>query len=79
MARFADDIIIFLECLNEFPEFADEAVNASIYAFREDLQVGLGSSRLTAKTGPADACCGVVLGIVSWSIYPYANYQAGFA
>ena len=79
MARFAHDIIIFLECLNELQQFADEAVNASIYAFWEDLQVGLGSSRLTAKTGLADACCGVVLGIVPWSIYPYANYQAGLA
>jgi len=46
MAQFAEDITIFLECLNEFPEFTDEAVNASILAFQGDLKVGLGSFRL---------------------------------
>ena len=42
MTRFAEDIVTFLECLNEFPEFTDEAVNASILAFQGDLKVSLG-------------------------------------
>ena len=29
----------FLHCLNEFPEFTDEALNASIVAFEGDLKV----------------------------------------
>jgi hypothetical protein len=28
-----------LNCLNEFPEFSDEAVNASIKSFEADLKV----------------------------------------
>lgn len=35
----AQDVITFLHCLNEFPEFTDEAVNASIVAFEGDLKV----------------------------------------
>ena len=42
ISQFAEDITTFLECLNEFPEFTDEAVNASILAFQGDLKVGLG-------------------------------------
>ncbi|VDB91362.1 unnamed protein product [Peniophora sp. CBMAI 1063] len=34
----AQDVITFLHCLNEFPEFTDEAVNASIVAFEGDLK-----------------------------------------
>ncbi|KAF8591362.1 WD40 repeat-like protein [Ramaria rubella] len=34
----AHDVTTFLECLNEFPEFTDEAVNASIMAFEGDLK-----------------------------------------
>ncbi|TFK73519.1 WD40 repeat-like protein [Pluteus cervinus] len=34
----AKDVITFLNCLNEFPEFTDEAVNASILAFEGDLR-----------------------------------------
>ena len=30
-------MITFLNCLNEFPEFTDEAVNASIKSFEGDL------------------------------------------
>ena len=41
MSQFAEDITVFLECLNEFPEFTDEVVNASILAFQGDLKVGL--------------------------------------
>ncbi|KAI9509319.1 WD40 repeat-like protein [Russula earlei] len=35
---FASDVITFLHCLNEFPEFTDEALNASIIAFEGDLK-----------------------------------------
>ncbi|XP_006463427.1 hypothetical protein AGABI2DRAFT_187019 [Agaricus bisporus var. bisporus H97] len=35
---FARDIGKFLHCLNEFPEFTDEAVNSSILSFERDLQ-----------------------------------------
>ncbi|EIN08602.1 hypothetical protein PUNSTDRAFT_88042 [Punctularia strigosozonata HHB-11173 SS5] len=34
----ASDVITFLNCLNEFPEFTDEAVNASIKSFEGDLK-----------------------------------------
>jgi WD repeat-containing protein 26 len=36
---FADDVITFLDCLNEFPEFTDEAVNTSITFLEGDLKV----------------------------------------
>jgi hypothetical protein len=39
MEKLADDVTIFLECLNEFPEFTDEAVNSSVVAFQGDLKV----------------------------------------
>lgn len=35
---FADDVITFLDCLNEFPEFTDEGVNASITSLEGDLK-----------------------------------------
>jgi WD repeat-containing protein 26 len=35
----AKDIITFANCLNEFPEFSDENVNASIMEFEGDLKV----------------------------------------
>ena len=41
ISQFAEDMTSFLECLNEFPEFTDEVVNASILAFQGDLKVGL--------------------------------------
>ncbi|EAU89752.2 hypothetical protein CC1G_07477 [Coprinopsis cinerea okayama7 len=34
----ARDVRTFLNCLNEFPEFTDEAVNASILSFEGDLR-----------------------------------------
>ncbi|KAG1841235.1 hypothetical protein DFJ58DRAFT_748510 [Suillus subalutaceus] len=37
-ASFADDVVTFLNCLNEFPEFTDEAVNTSMRAFEVDLK-----------------------------------------
>jgi hypothetical protein len=39
LGLFAGDVIKFLHCLNEFPEFTDEALNASIIAFEGDLKV----------------------------------------
>jgi hypothetical protein len=36
---FAEDVVTFLNCLNEFPEFTDEAVNTSMRAFEVDLKV----------------------------------------
>ena len=41
MSRFAEDITAFLEYLNEFLEFTDEVVIASISAFQVDLKVCL--------------------------------------
>ena len=38
-AMFAEDIMNFLDCLNEFPEFIDEAMNSSINSFAHDLKV----------------------------------------
>ncbi|KAI0262535.1 WD40 repeat-like protein [Gloeopeniophorella convolvens] len=38
LSLFAGDVVTFLHCLNEFPEFTDEAVNASIVAFEGDLK-----------------------------------------
>ncbi|GJE97468.1 WD40 repeat domain-containing protein [Phanerochaete sordida] len=34
----AEDVIIFLDCLNEFPEFTDEGVNTSITSLEGDLK-----------------------------------------
>lgn len=39
LEHLALDVSTFLNCLNEFPEFTDEAVNASIRAFEGDLKV----------------------------------------
>lgn len=36
---FAKDVVTFLNCLNEFPEFTDEAVNQSMRSFEGDLKV----------------------------------------
>lgn len=33
------EVSTFLKCLNEFPEFTDEAVNSSILSFEGDLKV----------------------------------------
>ncbi|KZT00504.1 WD40 repeat-like protein [Laetiporus sulphureus 93-53] len=38
LESLAHDVITFLDCLNEFPEFNDEAVNASILSFEGDLK-----------------------------------------
>lgn len=41
LEALAADVATFLNCLNEFPEFTDEAVNASIRSFEGDLKVNL--------------------------------------
>ncbi|KAH9836204.1 WD40 repeat-like protein [Rhodofomes roseus] len=38
MRSLAHDVMTFLDCLNEFPEFSDEAVNASIQSLECDLK-----------------------------------------
>ncbi|KAF9233428.1 hypothetical protein BU15DRAFT_53925 [Melanogaster broomeanus] len=38
LEAFAADVVAFLNCLNEFPEFTDEAMNTSIRAFEGDLK-----------------------------------------
>ncbi|EIW78840.1 hypothetical protein CONPUDRAFT_155557 [Coniophora puteana RWD-64-598 SS2] len=38
MESFAREVVVFLNCLNEFPEFTDEAVNGSIRSFEVDLK-----------------------------------------
>jgi len=38
---FARDVVTFLNCLNEFPEFTDEAVDQSMKAFEGDLKVSV--------------------------------------
>ncbi|KAK7690720.1 hypothetical protein QCA50_005819 [Cerrena zonata] len=37
LQSFAADINIFLHCLNEFPEFTDENMNAAIFSCEQDL------------------------------------------
>jgi len=67
ISQFAEDITTFLECLNEFPEFTDEAVNASILAFQGDLKVGSESHLFTCPTPYhvlTDVFDCVVLGVV---------------
>lgn len=39
LQEFARDVKTFLDCLNEFPEFTDEAVNSSILSLEGDLKV----------------------------------------
>ncbi|KAE9392118.1 WD40 repeat-like protein [Gymnopus androsaceus JB14] len=36
--QLAEEVTTFVNCLNEFPEFTDEAVNASISSFEGDLK-----------------------------------------
>ncbi|KAI0821946.1 WD40 repeat-like protein [Trametes gibbosa] len=38
LQMFAQDVTTFLDCLNEFPEFTDEAVNSAILALEGDLK-----------------------------------------
>lgn len=78
MSRFAEDIMTFLECLIEFPEFTDEVVNASISSFHKDLKVGLGHSYFhiatpikTTLTEPSDC---VVSGLMPRPVFRYADF-----
>ncbi|TBU39880.1 WD40 repeat-like protein [Dichomitus squalens] len=38
LQMFAQDVTTFLDCLNEFPEFTDEAVNAAVLSLEGDLK-----------------------------------------
>ncbi|KAI0763501.1 WD40 repeat-like protein [Trametes elegans] len=38
LQMFAQDVTTFLDCLNEFPEFTDEAVNSAVLALEGDLK-----------------------------------------
>ncbi|KAF8903319.1 hypothetical protein CPB84DRAFT_1728396 [Gymnopilus junonius] len=49
LEQLAKEVTNFLRCLNEFPEFTDEAVNASILSFEGDLNYW--SSCLKEYTG----------------------------
>lgn len=39
--KLSHDIVAFLDCLNEFPEFTDEAVNAAIISLEGDLRASV--------------------------------------
>lgn len=39
LEAFATDVALFLNSLNEFSEFTDEAINVSIHSFEGDLRV----------------------------------------
>lgn len=61
----AEEVTNFLRCLNEFPEFTDEVVNASIMNFEGDLRVSVIClpSWLIMMTGMT------VLGLLFESVY----------
>ena len=44
LQMFAQDVTTFLDCLNEFPEFTDEAVNAAVLSMEGDLKVCIPAS-----------------------------------
>jgi WD repeat-containing protein 26 len=50
LQKLADDLVAFLDCLNEFPEFTDEALNAAIIALEGDLKVSATFTRTVFDT-----------------------------
>ncbi|KAG6836941.1 hypothetical protein H0H93_000831 [Arthromyces matolae] len=58
----------FSNCLNEFPEFTDEAVNTSISEFEGDLDV-----RFSTSPHPDPDSARAVLGILSKRVYGYIH------
>ena len=48
LEKLSHDMVAFLDCLNEFPEFTDEAVNAAIISLEGDLRVSLRKSNIQA-------------------------------
>ena len=48
LEKLSHDMVAFLDCLNEFPEFTDEAVNAAIISLEGDLRVSLRESNIQA-------------------------------
>ncbi|KAI1794365.1 WD40 repeat-like protein [Ganoderma leucocontextum] len=49
LQMFAHDVTTFLDCLNEFPEFTDEAVNAAVLSLEGDLKYWASSLRQYEK------------------------------
>ncbi|KAM5543424.1 hypothetical protein V8D89_002675, partial [Ganoderma adspersum] len=49
LQMFAQDVTTFLDCLNEFPEFTDEAVNAAVLSLEGDLKYWASSLRQYEK------------------------------
>jgi hypothetical protein len=62
--QLAIDVTTFLTCLNEFPEFTDEAVNASIRSFEGDLKVRNGCTRAHGSSSTSYVFLDAVLGLV---------------
>ena len=72
LEALATDVTTFLKCLNEFPEFTDEAVNASILSFEGDLKVSSGLQ------GPHSFLIStLVLGVMSERIYRWVYLFLG--
>ena len=59
LQSFATDIAIFLHCLNEFPEFTDENMNAAIFSCEQDLTVSDISPHIVEAS--ADTLCSIGL------------------
>ena len=57
MSLFVGDIMALLTCLNEFPEFVNERVNAPITAFQADLKVGMETCPSPRHTCYRDRSC----------------------
>lgn len=57
MFQFARDITTFLECVNEFPEFTDETVNACILVLQGDLGVCFGTRAPSRYNSYRDHSC----------------------
>ena len=57
MSLFAEDIAALFTCLNDFPEFVNERVNAPIAAFQADLRVGMGTCPSPHHTCYRDWSC----------------------
>jgi WD repeat-containing protein 26 len=60
LESFAADVTTFLNCLNEFPEFTDEAVNAAIISFQSDLKVRMHPVCTLGYVLTADAVLGIL-------------------
>jgi hypothetical protein len=68
LEQFAIDVTTFLNCLNEFPEFTDEAVDSSIRSFEGDLKVSKACLAAHKSSSASYAFCYAVLGLVFESL-----------